>query len=706
MDSQYDKTIAFWKKDIQFLKGVGKQRAQVLKEHGIKTFEDLIEYYPRKFINYNATTSLAMIDPQSKEPVICKGTILKYQRIKNRRGGYRLQAVFRDPYKRAILVWFQGLEWIEERLKSCEGKEVLIRGKPKLYRNYIQFAHPELFPIHPIQNNASPKKIVPIYSTSEKLKRVGLDSRGIKKLIDNLLAVAEPYIIDPLPQGYQQKLQLIDKRTAYKIIHDPDERLEEAKRRLKFDEAFLLMLILQRRKYLLKRYNRSYPMPKDGVYTRTFLNELLPFELTQAQKRVLKEIKQDIAQEIQMNRLLQGDVGSGKTIVALITMLRAIDNGFQAALMAPTEVLAEQHFRTIVNLTAKMNLQVELLTGHLKPSTKERIYYDLRSGRTQLVIGTHALIEDKVDFKRLGLAVIDEQHKFGVRQRAKLSIRGERQPHNLLMTATPIPRTLNMVLYGDLDVSILDELPPGRKPVKTKAVPYSKYPKVLQWLKDMIENKGYQAYIVYPLVDESEKLPLEDVKNGFEFIKKTFPGIPVGMIHGKMKSQWKDYEMQRFKRGETKILVATTVIEVGVDVPDANILIVHNAQRFGLSQLHQLRGRVGRGHTKAYAILLYDEQISREAKHRLKVLESTNNGFEIAQADLRLRGPGELLGTKQSGLPDFKIIDFIADTDIFTLARQVAEQMIREDPYFEQNPLLKAYLEYYVERYQLHHLVP
>ena len=665
-------------RDIKYLQGVGPQRASILeKELNIRSFKDLLYYFPYKYVDRSRLYYIHEID--GNMPYIqLRGQILSFETFGEGRQR-RLVGHFSDGTGVVDLVWFQGLKFIEGKYKAREPYSVF--GKPTVFNGRINIAHPDIDPADELV--LSNMGLQPYYNTTEKMKRSNLNSHAIEKLMKNLFTALEREIIDETlsPQLIeQQRLMSLD--DALHNIHFPQnpDLLRRAQYRLKFEELFYVQLNILR--YTLERRNkfRGLIFGKVGEIFNTFYAQNLPFQLTGAQKRVIKEMRRDMKSGRQMNRLLQGDVGSGKTLVALMTMLIALDNGYQACMMAPTEILANQHYETITRFLAGMSVRVELLTGNVKGKRREAILRDLATGEVQILIGTHAVIEDTVNFASLGLVVIDEQHRFGVAQRAKLWKKNTCPPHVLVMTATPIPRTLAMTLYGDLDVSVIDELPPGRKPIQTihqfdnrRALLYTFIRKQLQ--------EGRQAYIVYPLIQESEKMDIKNLEDGYLHVCEAFPEYKVSKVHGKMKAAEKDAEMQRFVDKETQILVATTVIEVGVNVPNASVMVIENAERFGLSQLHQLRGRVGRGADQSYCILVTGYKLTEDTRKRIQIMVDTNDGFEIAEADLKLRGPGDLEGTQQSGVAfDLKIADIARDGQLLQYVREVAEQLLETDP--------------------------
>lgn len=690
----------FWETDITYLKKVGPKRAEMLrKELGIRTFGDLLFFFPRKYVDRSRILKISQLTGEESY-VTLVGKITKLNTVEGKKGRGRLTATFYDGSGFLELNWFQGIKWLSKSLKVNE--ELALFGKPARYGSKLSLSHPEIDYLNGEEGGGHSQGIVPYYPSTEKLSRLGLDSRGMRTLLHHLMLEGKNRFEENLPLYLEQELGLVARKDALLQIHFPADyaALEQAKQRLKFEELFFFQLMLARRRSSHKQKFVGPPFEKIGAFFNEFYSEYLPFELTHAQKRVVKEIRKDVSQAIQMNRLVQGDVGSGKTMVAFMTMLMAVDNGYQAALMAPTAILAEQHARKIGDFGEKLGLKVGLLVGGQRKSERTVILEQVLEGELDIVIGTHALIEEPVQFKRLGLVVIDEQHKFGVMQRARLWAKGEVPPHTLVMSATPIPRTLAMTLYGDLDVSIIDELPPGRKPIKTFVRGESKRLEVLGFVKHQLE-KGHQAYVIYPLVEESEKLDLLAATDGYEKMEKYFQSHKVGIIHGRMHPEAKEMEMQRFVRNETQVLVSTTVIEVGVDVPNSTVMVIENAERFGLSQLHQLRGRVGRGGEQAYCLLMAGHKVSKEGRARLKAMAETTNGFKIAEIDLELRGPGDFLGTRQSGLPEFQLASLVEDQDVLSLARDKAFELHQKDPTLEQpeNQQLRAYYKEYGKKY-------
>lgn len=665
-------------RDIKYLQGVGPQRAAILnKELNIYSFRDLLYYFPYKYVDRSRLYYIHEID--GNMPYIqLKGQVLSFETIGEGRQR-RLVGHFSDGTGVVDLVWFQGLKFVMGRYKAHE--EYIVFGKPTVFNGRINIAHPDIDPAEEL--TLSSMGLQPYYNTTEKMKRSNLNSHALEKLMKNLFGALQKDIIEETlsPQLVSQH-RLMSLTDALYNIHFPQnpDLLRKAQYRLKFEELFYVQLNILR--YTKERRNkfRGLVFGRVGEIFNTFYSQNLPFQLTGAQKRVIKEMRRDMGSGRQMNRLLQGDVGSGKTLVALMTMLIALDNGYQACMMAPTEILATQHYETICRFLAGMNVRVELLTGNVKGKRRETILKDLVTGDVQILIGTHAVIEDTVNFSSLGLVVIDEQHRFGVAQRAKLWAKNTCPPHVLVMTATPIPRTLAMTLYGDLDVSVIDELPPGRKPIQTIHQFDNRRASMYAFIRKQIQE-GRQAYIVYPLIQESEKMDIKNLEDGYMHICEEFPEYKVSKVHGKMKSAEKDEEMQRFLVNETQIMVATTVIEVGVNVPNASVMVIENAERFGLSQLHQLRGRVGRGADQSYCILVTGYKLTVETRKRIEIMVQTNDGFEIAEADLKLRGPGDLEGTQQSGVAfDLKIADIARDGQLLQYVREIAERLLDADP--------------------------
>lgn len=683
----------FFETQIEYLKGVGPKRAEILRsEIQIFTFGDLLNFYPFRYVDRSRFYKIKEI--KADLPYIqVIGRIKGFKPFGNKRT-IRLNAIFGDETGEIELVWFNGFKWILDKYKT--GNEYIVFGKPSVFNGKINIAHPEIEE-QKEENEIISSRLSPFYNSSEKLKARGLDSKGISKIIRTLVSDSVGNYIENLPDRIINDLRLISKEDAMINIHFPEssEQLLKAQNRLKFEELFFIQLKLLKSKYLRTSKFNGHNFQIIGEKFNDFFHKKLPFELTSAQKKVVKEIRVDVGSGKQMNRLLQGDVGSGKTLVALMSMLMAIDNGCQASLMAPTEILANQHFYSISKFLEGLGINVELLTGSTKTPQRKLIFEGIENGTIDILIGTHALIEDGVKFKNLGLVVIDEQHRFGVAQRAKLWEKNTLPPHILVMTATPIPRTLAMTVYGDLDISIIDELPPGRKPIRTFHYSEASRNKVFAFMKEQIKL-GRQIYIVYPLINESETLDLNHLMDGYESICREFP-IPqylVSIVHGQMKTADKDFEMMRFKNGETNIMVATTVIEVGVDIPNASVMIIENSERFGLSQLHQLRGRVGRGADQSYCILLTGTKLTNEAKKRIETMVETNDGFLIAEADLKLRGPGDMDGLQQSGIVDLRLADIVRDEQILRYARNLATDILNDDPELEkkQNERLNRHL--------------
>ncbi len=665
--------------DIAFLRGVGPARAQLLKaDLAISTFGDLLYFFPFRYVDRSRIFTIKEIRNEDQYFQII-ATVIGMQVVGSGRG-MRLTVSVSDSSGNIDLVWFQGIKWVRTLIKP--GEMYLIFGKATFFNGRYSLVHPEIEPATQ-QSITLSTGLQPVYSSSEKLKSKGLDSRGLARLMRTLFEEVARQIEEIIPENIIKDYKLLPRAHAFWNIHFPqsNQMLENARRRLKFEELLLVQLDLLKIKLKRTGLSVGHPFSKVGEMFHKCYNEVLPFPLTNAQKRVIKEIRQDLYGQRQMNRLLQGDVGSGKTIVSFLIMLIAIDNGYQACLMAPTEILAQQHYISIKNLADQLGLSIALLTGSVPQSARRPILSGLESGEIFILIGTHALLEEVVRFKNLGLAVVDEQHRFGVQQRASLWAKNKIPPHILVMTATPIPRTLAMTLYGDLDVSVIDELPPGRKPIQTRHFKDAQRLIVFQFMKSQIAL-GRQVYIVYPLIDESETLDLKHLTEGFEAVSREFPfpDFAVSMVHGQMKPAEKDYEMARFKKGETQIMVATTVIEVGVDVPNASVMVIENAERFGLSQLHQLRGRVGRGADQSFCLLMTSDKISPDAQSRIETMVRTNNGFEIAEADLEIRGPGDLSGTRQSGMIELKMANLLTDGPILEAARTKATEILSEDP--------------------------
>ncbi|TWW02034.1 ATP-dependent DNA helicase RecG [Chitinophaga pinensis] len=665
---------------IEYLKGVGPQRGELLrKEIGVHTFRDLLYYFPFRYVDRTNVEKIITLHMQM-DYVQIRGKITRMEVIGDKRAK-RLVATLRDETGEISLVWFQGWQWVEKSLQT--NVAYLVFGKIAVFNGYLQMSHPEMDLV--TEETATGKQFLePVYYTTEKLKARGLTAKAIGKLTKNLLEQLSPgEIPENIPTSILQQYRLMDRAKAHFKIHLPlnEEDANLARRRLKFEELFIAQIRICRLKIRRQQSSRGFVFNTVGDAFNIFYNEYLPFSLTGAQKRVLKEIRQDTATGRQMNRLIQGDVGSGKTMVALLTMLLAVDNGFQACLMAPTEILSQQHYKSISELLAQMPVKVALLTGNVKGKARKQILKAVEEGEIHILIGTHALLEPQVVFKNLGMAIVDEQHRFGVAQRARLWQKNTMPPHILVMTATPIPRTLAMTVYGDLDVSVIDELPPGRKPITTVHRTEFQRPQVMDFIKEEI-RKGRQAYIVYPLIEDSETLDYENLMKGYEEVKAFFPEPQyyISMVHGRQPVDMKETNMQRFVKGDTQIMVATTVIEVGVNVPNASVMVIESTERFGLSQLHQLRGRVGRGAEQSFCILMTGNKVGADSKERIQVMVQTNDGFVISEKDMELRGPGDIEGTRQSGLIDLKLADIVEDRPILEAARASAEKLLQEDP--------------------------
>lgn len=680
---------------IEYLKGVGPSRGELLRaELGIRTYADLLNLFPNRYIDRTKYYRINELRDTSSEMQIV-GKIIHVQTVDMKRGK-RLVARFSDGTGEMELVWFQGIKWISEHLRI--GVPIVVFGKCTVFNGQFSMVHPEMELLTEHEKSLR-SAMQPVYPSTEKLQNRGISNRTINRLMQQLFMETQAKFEETLPAYLVNELKLIPKNAALFNVHFPKSAdvLQKARFRLKFEELFFIQLMLIAKNLHRKQKIKGHPFPTVGQYFNDFFQRHMPFPLTGAQKRVLKEIRNDMGKPAQMNRLLQGDVGSGKTIVALMSMLIALDNGFQACLMAPTEILATQHYNGLCELAKPLGIKIRLLTGSTKPVDRRVIHEELENGNLHIIIGTHALLEDKVRFQNLGLAIIDEQHRFGVEQRSKLWKKNTIPPHILIMTATPIPRTLAMSLYGDLDISVIDQMPPGRKPIQTVHRYDNNRLAVWKFIRDEIE-KGRQIYIVYPLIQESEKMDYKDLMDGYESISRDFP-LPkyaVSIVHGKMKPSEKDAEMKRFAEGKTNIMVATTVIEVGVNVPNASVMIIESAERFGLSQLHQLRGRVGRGAEQSYCILMTGHKLSNDTKTRLETMCRTNDGFEIAEVDLKLRGPGDLMGTQQSGVLNLQIADIVADRDVLQLARQWATGILKKDPAMDHpdNVLIrKAYAQ-------------
>jgi ATP-dependent DNA helicase RecG len=709
---------------IEYLKGVGPQRAELLKkELSIFTFGDLLEHFPYRHVDKTKVNRIADITPQT-EYIQVAGVLLNIELTGNK-GTRRLTAQLKDKTGFLELTWFQGISWVQKMLQP--GQSYLVYGKAGFFQNRPQIIHPEIELLAQEKQDARPPArppgpvrtgmtrsdgdsvgqavvrgksfLEPVYPTTEKLKVRGLGGRQIGKLTEVLIKMLrEKDVPENLPGDVLMRLKLVDRFTAYQQIHFPPtpSEYEESVKRLKFEELFMAQIRMKLLRSNRHRFSKGVVFDKVGELFNSFYKNYLPFELTGAQKRVVKEIRADTARGKQMNRLLQGDVGSGKTIVAVLIMLLAIDNGYQACLMAPTEILAKQHFASVTDLLAKLSISVKLLTGSAKTKERKKILQELSDGSLKILIGTHAVIEDAVKFSNLGIVIIDEQHRFGVAQRARLWQKAEVPPHVLVMTATPIPRTLAMTAYGDLDYSVIDELPPGRQPITTVHRYESQRSRVMDFLRVEID-KGRQVYIIFPLIEESDTLDYENLMRGYETVKDYFPEPKywISMVHGRQPAEQKELNMKRFIERDTQIMVSTTVIEVGVDVPNASVMVIESAEKFGLSQLHQLRGRVGRGSDKSYCILLSSSKLGNDARERIRIMTTTSNGFEIAEKDLELRGPGDIEGTRQSGLLNFKLANIIHDKPLLEIARATASEILENDPDLgsAENLQLKRFLQ-------------
>lgn len=685
----------FLQTPIDYLKGVGPNRATLLKkELGVHTFQDLLNLFPNRYLDRTQYYKISQLQQTNAEVQIV-GKITHIKTVEQKRGK-RLVATFRDETGQMELVWFRGVKWIRENIKI--NVPYVIFGKTNFFNGNFSMPHPEMELLE-IHEKSIRSAMQPVYPSSEKLSNSGITNKVINGLMQQLFLESKNAFFETLSKPLLEHLKLVSKKDALLNVHFPKSQahLARAQYRLKFEELFYIQLQLVRKNLVHKSKIKGYTFDRIGENFNTFFNHHLPFDLTNAQKRVIREIRNDLGSNAQMNRLLQGDVGSGKTIVALMSMLIALDNGFQACLMAPTEILSVQHYQGLFELCKELNTSIELLTGSTKTSKRREIHEKLENGEIDILIGTHALLEDKVKFKNLGLAIVDEQHRFGVEQRSKLWHKNEYPPHILVMTATPIPRTLAMSVYGDLDISIIDELPPGRKDIKTVHRFDANRLKVFHFIREEI-SKGRQVYIVYPLIQESESMDYKDLMDGYESISREFPmpEYQISIVHGQMKPADKDYEMNRFVTGETQIMVATTVIEVGVNVPNASVMIIESAERFGLSQLHQLRGRVGRGAEQSYCILMTGHKLSSDAKTRLETMVRTSDGFEIAEVDLKLRGPGDMMGTQQSGVLNLRIADIVKDSEILKIARSYALQTLKADPNLasdENRPIKNTYAQ-------------
>lgn len=682
---------------IEYLKGIGPERSKLIKNVlGISTVEDFLYFFPLRYLDKSKVYRVADLKEENVE-IQLKGRIYDLKEITYGRGQKRLSAKFRDETGALDLVWFQYTQWLKDQIPL--NKELYIFGRVSLFGQQFSMAHPE---IELEEKREKELRLRPIYPSSEKITKRGLNQKFFQGIQAHILGHVTGLVQENLPQSLLLSLKLMGRQEAFVNIHFPKDTsaFEQADRRLKFEEAFFFQLGYALKKQYNKTSTVGNPFPLVGDFFNDFYQNRLPFELTNAQKRVLKEIRNDMRLPIQMNRLLQGDVGSGKTMVALLSMLIAIDNGFQSCMMAPTEILAQQHFNSLSEALFGTGVNIRLLTGSTKAAERKIIHSELENGTLHILVGTHAVLEDKVKFKKLGLAIIDEQHRFGVEQRAKLWMKNKIPPHILIMTATPIPRTLAMSFYSDLDVSVIDELPMGRKPIITAHRREKDRNSVFRFAKDEID-KGRQVYFVYPLIEESEALDYENLMGGFERVSEVFPypDYAVTMLHGKMKPQEKDEAMQYFASGKANIMVATTVIEVGVNVPNASVMIIESAERFGLSQLHQLRGRVGRGAEQSYCILMTSDKMSSDSRTRIKTMCETNDGFKISEVDMKLRGPGDILGTQQSGVVDFKRLDLAQDGHIIKAAKDTVEALLRVDPSLQQEQH-QALKNYYIKQYK------
>lgn len=686
--------------NIEYLKGIGPQKAEVIKaEIGLFRFKDVLYYLPNRYVDKSKITKITSFD-EAQPNIQIRGVLIHFEVISSK-NGKRLTALIKDETGVMELVWFKNYQFV---LKNLKLKEVYtIYGKANDFNGKLNISHPEIKQ-YSAEDDKIGLKLEPVYSLTEKLKARFIDSKLIGQMVLQIISSPSFNLHEFIPTSVSKPLELISPILAYKWIHFPkdEQQLAAATKRIKFEEMFALAMRAEKNKVIRQAQSRGVKMSKVGDLFKAFYNKYLDFELTEAQKRVIKEIQTDMSSGVQMNRLLQGDVGSGKTIVALLCMLLVADNGYQSCLMAPTEILATQHFLSIRDALSELPIQVAVLTGSTSKKERKKILESIANGEVHILVGTHALIESDVVFQKLGLAVIDEQHRFGVAQRAKLWEKSL-HPHILVMTATPIPRTLAMTVHGELDVSVIDELPKNRKPIRTVHKDESFRYEVMNFIKTEIE-KGRQIYIVYPLIEESPKLDLNDLMNGYDVVTSYFP-VPqyqIGILHGRVKYDDKEYEMNRFKKGITNIMISTTVIEVGVNVPNASVMIIENANRFGLSQLHQLRGRVGRGAEQSYCILMTKDDLNFPAKKRINTMCRTNNGFEISQADLEIRGPGDVLGTRQSGLPDFKLLDLAKDIEIIDLAKRAAAFVLKNDPQLEHDanrPLLSYLMKYQTDHF-------
>ncbi len=674
-------SVAFLSEGLQFLKGIGPHRSSVLVQNGIETIRDLLHYFPRRYLDRSSVVAVRDL-VEGGPPVTLVGTVRAAGVVPSRRRK-RFEVLIEDPYGgRVKCVWFQQVGWIS-KLFSVDDR-VAIHGRPQMYGRLFSFSHPDFDKLDEEGPALDTGRIISLYRGSAALQKAGLTSRAFRRIIHNLFKEQGQKIPEIVPQWIRKEYHLVDGRVALRAAHFPKSRdeLQQAIERLKFEELFFIqMMLVLARQTQQESSGPSFDRP--GTLSSRFLSEVLPFDLTKGQQSALNDIVTDTTSGRQMSRLVQGDVGSGKTIVALAALLQAVDSGYQGAFMAPTEILAEQHFVNLIRYLHPLGIKVDVLLGRQTKKEREQVLAGIKTGRTQIVVGTHAIIQDGVDFRNLGLAVIDEQHRFGVMQRAKMFAKGQ-QPHQLLMTATPIPRSLAMTLYGDLDVSVIREMPPGRTPVETRLYFDNRREDMYGFVQAQIAD-GRQVYVVYPLVEESEKVDLKDAQSGFENLKAAFPDCSVDLVHGRMKPAEKDRAMAAFRKGKTDILVATTVIEVGVDIPNATVMVIEHAERFGLSQLHQLRGRVGRGSKQSYCLLMADYKRSAESRERLEAMVRTTDGFEISEIDLKIRGAGDFFGTRQSGLPDLRIADLATDLHLLERARAAAQTLIDRDPFLSQD---------------------
>lgn len=686
-------TIDVFNEPLQYLKGIGPRKGEVLEKAGVRTYRDLLHYFPRRYLDRSSVTPIASIKPQVGSMTVV-GSVVSTGHVPGGRRT-RFEVVLQDESGGRLKgVWFHRTGWIAKVF--AKGDRVAFHGKPQQFGRQFSITHPDFDKLDEEGASLDTGRIIALYPGGAAFDKVGMTSRSFRKAVYGLFKTEGLRIPEVLPAWLVEKYKLMEGRVALRAAHFPKSSVElaQGRERLKFEELFFIQLMLGMTRQG-KQKVAGPVLEAKGTYMNRFLDDVLPFELTGAQKNALEDIKKDTAKGIQMNRLVQGDVGSGKTVVAVAAMMHALDNGYQSAFMAPTEILAEQHYANLVKYLEPLGVEVRLLIGGQRKALREEILEDIREGRGHVVVGTHAVIQDKVAFKQLGMAIVDEQHRFGVLQRAEMLSKGD-SPHMVLMTATPIPRSLAMTLYGDLDVTVMDELPAGRKPIETMLRSDKRRGEVYAFIKEQL-REGRQAYVVYPLVEESEKLDLKDAESGYEKLVEEFRPYKVDLIHGRMFAYEKEEAMDRFKSGETDILVATTVIEVGVDVPNATVMVIEHAERFGLSQLHQLRGRVGRGGNQSYCVLMADYKRTAEAEERLNTMVATTDGFQISEVDLKLRGAGDFFGTKQSGLPDLKIADITVDVEILTSARDAARELLDKDPQLQdpEHAITRAYFQHY-----------